>query len=169
MAHPAAVAGSRLSAAPRHRVRVAGPVAQDGVIYGPNPVDVPDAPARLVSVRAGTAATCCSRGPGVPLTLRRVAPCAATGAHDDGLAAGVGRGVQGAVASARPSARGLSKSRITAALSMGLLGRGWGGDLRRSWQGGQAGSGGASSRTGWPQAGEPLLRSRGLPHPAETG
>ena len=54
LAHPAAVAGGCLSAAPRHRVHPVGPVARPGIVYGPDPVDMPDAPATLVSVNAVT-------------------------------------------------------------------------------------------------------------------
>ena len=160
LAHPAAVAGGRLSAAPRHRVHPVGPVA--GLVYGPDPVDVPDAPARLVSVRAGTVATCCSRGPGVaPRPPPGGAPCGDW--HSRWPEASMTAWQLALSKESRPLAPATSLCRGSPRDVDG------GGDLRRSWQGGHAGSGGASSRPGWPLAGEPWLRLRGLPHPAESG
>ena len=128
LARPAAVAGGSLSAAPRHWVHPVGPVAQAESVNHLAPVDIPVASATLVSVRTGTLAMCCSRGPGVaPRPAPGSAPCgdwrsrwpeASMTAWQ--LALTKESRPLSPTASLCPGS--ISKSRGTAAMSVGLLG-----------------------------------------------
>ena len=161
MAHPAAVAGGRLSAAPRHRVHPVGPVAQDGVIMAlirwmcrtPPQGWYPSERGHRgdmvftwtgSSSRPAPGSALCgdwrSRWPEPSMTAWQLAMAKESRALPPATSRGPGS---------------ISKSRITAAMSVGLPGMWMGRRLAEILAGRPCRIGGAASRPGWPPAGEP--------------